>query len=315
MAFGISAMLSAQAPGNLSTEQLAGFSFKLPELECGQQFKDVDYAGDGQVYHTLDIYLPKEYKASYPVFIHIYGSAWFSNNSKGMANLDSIGQAMVDAGYAVVAPNHRSSADAKFPAQINDIKAVIRFVRAKAADYRFDTSFICISGFSSGGHLASLAGATNNVRQTKVGVYPVDIEGSVGPYTSFSSKVDCICDWSGPIDLLNMECEGPRPWGGTPEEALLGVDYNGQDDLFRTLSPITYLDPSDPPLAEFHGSKDNVVPHCQGVEIYNAWKNKGIPCNLFLVEGAGHGIALFKEPWLSQMVGFVEAVRATKTGR
>ena len=146
-------------------------------------------------------------------------------------------------------------------------------------------------------------------------MYPVDIEGSVGPYTSYSSKVDCVCDWSGPIDLRNMGCENPRPWGGTPEEVLLGVDYNGQDDLFRTLSPITYLDPSDPPLTEFHGTKDDVVPYCQGVEIYNAWKNKGIPCNLSLVEGAGHGIALFMEPWLSQMVGFVEAVRATKTGR
>jgi acetyl esterase/lipase len=304
--------LKAQAPGGMTSAQLAGFSFRMPEIQCGQQFKDINYADDGEVYHNLDIYLPKEVKASYPVVIHIYGSAWFSNNSKGMANLDSIGQALLDAGYAVVAPNHRSSADAKFPAQIQDIKAVIRFVRAKAAEYKFDTSFIAISGFSSGGHLSSLAGATSNIKKAKVGEYDVDLEGSVGPYLSYSSAVDCVCDWSGPIDLLNMECEWERPWGGTPEEALLGVEYAGQDDLFRTISPITYLDPSDPPAIMFHGTKDNVVPHCQGVELYDAWQKCGIPCMLNLVEGAGHGINLFVKPWLSEMVVFVDAVRASK---
>ncbi len=312
LGLGFSAGLLAQPVGGMSQAQLAGFSFRMPEIRCGEKYMDVDYAGDGQVCHKLYIYLPAEKRDSYPVVIHIYGSAWFSNNSKGMANLDSIGQALLDAGYAVVAPNHRSSSDAKFPAQINDIKAVVRFVRAKAGDYGFDASFIGISGFSSGGHLASLAGATSNIKEAKVGEYEVDLEGSVGPYTSFSSAVDVVCDWSGPIDLLNMECESERPWGGTPEEALLGVNYSGQDDLFRTLSPITYLDPADPPLIVFHGTKDNVVPHCQGVELYEAWDKAGITADLNLVEGAGHGINLFVDPWLSEMVEFVNSARNTK---
>ena len=106
----------------------------MPEvkLETSQQWKDVNYAGDNQAFHTCDIYLPKEIKDSYPVVIHIYGSAWFSNNSKGMADLGTIVKALLDAGYAVVCPNHRSSMDAKWPAQIHDIKAVIRFVRGEA---------------------------------------------------------------------------------------------------------------------------------------------------------------------------------------
>ena len=311
LALCVLAGLRAQ-PGGMSSAQLAGFNFRMPEIRCGEKFLDVDYAGDGQVYHKLDIYLPSERRASYPVVVHIYGSAWFSNSSKGMANLDSICQALLDAGYAVVTPNHRSSADAKFPAQIQDIKAAVRFVRAKADEYHYDTSFIGISGFSSGAHLASLAGAASNVKIAKVGEYNVDLEGSVGPYTSFSSAVDCVCDWSGTIDLLNMECESERPWGGTPEEALLGVEYAGQDDLFRTLSPITYLDPSDPPLIVFHGSKDNVVPHCQGVELFEAWDKLGIKSDLNIVEGAGHGINLFVEPWLSEMVEFVNAARTAK---
>ena len=74
---------------------------------------DVNYAGDGKTYHTLDIYIPKQAKESYPVVIHTYGSAWSSNNMKGSADLSTICAAYVKAGYAVVTPNHRSASDAK----------------------------------------------------------------------------------------------------------------------------------------------------------------------------------------------------------
>ena len=90
------------------------------DVHCSEKFADLDYVGDGHVGHQMDIYLPKVEKESYPVAIHIYGSAWFSNNSKGMADLGTIVNALLDAGYAVVTPNHRSSMDAKFPAQIHD---------------------------------------------------------------------------------------------------------------------------------------------------------------------------------------------------
>jgi len=307
----------AQMPEGMTSADFAGFNFKMPTLESGEQFKDVAYVPDGNVAHTLDIYLPKEKKASYPVAIHIYGSAWYSNNSKFMANLDSICQALVDAGYAVVTPNHRSSGDGPFPAQINDIKSVIRFLRANAKQYKLDTSFIAISGFSSGGHLSSLAGTTSNVKKTKVGSVEVDLEGEFGPYINESSAVDCVVDWSGPIDLLNMECEWERPWGGTPEEALMATTYRGHqhDDLFSTINPIQYLDPSDPPVIIFHGTKDNVVPHCQGVELYDACVKAGLTTDLNLVEGAGHGIKLFEEPWLSEMVEFVNAAKEKKLGK
>ena len=111
---------------------------------------DVNYVGDGKTYHTLDIYVPKQAKESYPVVIHTYGSAWSSNNMKGSADLSTICAAYVKAGYAVVTPNHRSASDAKYPAQLHDIKAVVRFVRGNAAKYKFDTNFVAVSGFSSG---------------------------------------------------------------------------------------------------------------------------------------------------------------------
>ena len=97
------------------------------DVHCSEKFADIDYAGDDQVYHKMDIYLPRMQKDVYPVVVHIYGSSWYSNNSKGMADLGTIVNALLDAGYAVVTPNHRSSADAKFPAQIHDIKGQMRY--------------------------------------------------------------------------------------------------------------------------------------------------------------------------------------------
>lgn len=161
--------------------------WQMPEIkmEYSQKFADVNYAGDDAVYHNMDIYLPKVEKDVYPVVVHIYGSAWFSNNSKGMADLGTIVQKLLDNGYAVVTPNHRSSADAKFPAQINDIKAAIRFVRAHADEYKLDPTFVATSGFSSGGHLSSLAATSGGVRQ---------LEGTVGECLEFSSRVNAACD-------------------------------------------------------------------------------------------------------------------------
>ncbi|MBO5709463.1 MAG: alpha/beta hydrolase, partial [Bacteroidales bacterium] len=161
-----------------------GWQMPKIDVHCSEKFADLDYVGDGQVYHTLDIYIPKVEREVYPVAIHIYGSAWYSNNSKGMADLGTIVNAFLDAGYAVVTPNHRSSMDAKFPAQIHDIKAVVRYVRGNAEKYNFDPDFVVTSGFSSGAHLASLAATSNGVAA---------LEGNLGEYTKFSSLVDAAC--------------------------------------------------------------------------------------------------------------------------
>jgi len=295
--------LSAFAqPGN------AGFGgWQMPQIkvDCSEKIADVNYAGDNEVYHNLDIYLPKEKKASYPVVVHIYGSAWYSNNSKGMADLGTIVNALLNAGYAVVTPNHRSSGDAPFPAQINDIKAAIRFVRANADKYGFDTSFIATSGFSSGGHLSSLAATSGNAPE---------LEGTVGPYLSYSSAVNAACDWSGPIDMFNMNCGEPRAWGNTPEEALIGHQYEDKyEKEMRAVSPITYIDAEDAPVIIFHGTEDNVVPCCQAPEFYEALSKAGVDSELYLVHGGGHGFNMYGQENLDRMVNFLNKKRGVST--
>lgn len=281
-----------------------GFQMPKVDVHCSQKIADVDYAGDGQVYHKLDIYLPQVEKDTYPVVVHIYGSAWFSNNSKGMADLGTIVNALLDAGYAVVTPNHRSSQDAKFPAQIHDIKGVIRFVRAHAAQYKFDPTFVAVSGFSSGGHLASLAATSSNQKE---------LEGEVGGNLQFSSAVDAACDWSGPVDLNYMSCgESQDTWNHGPEEAVMGFPFKGNEEAFKYLNATTYIGPLDPPVIIFHGTADNVVPSCQAPHFYGLLQEAGVESELYLVEGGGHGMNMYTEETLSSMVAFLNRIRARK---
>ena len=281
------------------------------KLETSQEWKDVNYAGDDQAYHTCDIYLPKKEAASYPVVIHIYGSAWFSNNGKGMADLGTIGKTLLEAGYAVVCPNHRSSIDAPWPAQIHDIRAVIRFVRGEAAKYKFDTSFIATSGFSSGGHLASTAATTSGLKQTKVGTVDIDLEGTVGNYPGESSAVNAACDWSGPVDLTAMDCGEHITMGNdSPEDVLLKSKLDKEPDKYRSLSAIEYIDKNDPPVIIFHGDKDNVVPNCQGRKFYELLKAAGVKTEATFPADGGHGgPEMYTEENLKKMVCFLDCVR------
>ena len=290
-----------------------GFQMQQPKLETSQEWKDVNYAGDDQAYHTCDIYLPKEEKAAYPVVIHIYGSAWFSNNSKGAADLGTIVNALLKAGYAVVCPNHRSSMDAKWPAQIHDIRAVIRFVRGEAKKYKFDTSFVATSGFSSGGHLSSTAATTSGLKQTKVGNYDIDLEGTVGCYANESSAVNAACDWSGPVDLTKMDCgPGMSMGANSPEDVLLDSKLDKEPDKYNSLSATYYVNKNNPPIIIFHGEKDNVVPCCQGKMFYEKLVAAGVKTEATFVPEGGHGMGMYSEENLQKMVNFLNAVRTGK---
>ena len=287
---------------------------KQAKIETSQVWKDVNYVGDGKAYHTCDIYLPKQQKDSYPVVIHIYGSAWFNNNGKGMADIGTIVRSLLDAGYAVVCPNHRSSADAQWPAQLHDIRAVVRFVRGEAQKYHFDPSFIATSGFSSGGHLASTMATTSGMKTATVGTVTLDLEGSLGQYTSQPSNINAACDWSGPVDLTAMDCGNHITMGkDSPEDVLLKSKLDKEPDKYRSLSAVEYIDKNDPPIIIFHGEKDNVVPVCQGKKFYELLKAAGVRTEVtYPAEGSHGGPAMYTPENLQKMVRFLDSVRTGK---
>jgi acetyl esterase/lipase len=275
--------------------------FQMPESNA--TFKDVNYAGDDLEAHRMDIYLPETGQDKYKVIVAIYGSAWFSNNMKAMTYF-SMGKPLVDAGFAVVCINHRSSGDAKFPAQIQDVKGAIRFLRANAAKYKLDTSFIGITGFSSGGHLSSLAGVTNGMKTRTVGSTTVDLEGKVGGNTDFSSVVDAVVDWFGPVDMARMENCTTVKDGSSPEAALIGGAPADNPDMVALISPITYVHEGCPRFIVLHGEADNVVPHCQGVYFSEALKAVGCLETFISVPEGQHGPVTFNENTFRQMTDF-----------
>ena len=286
------------------------------KMEYSEKFADVNYVGDGKVYHTLDIYLPKESKDSYPVVIHTYGSAWSQNNSKGSADLNTICAALLKAGYAVVTPNHRSASDAIYPAQLHDLKAVVRFMRGNASKYKIDTNFIAMSGFSSGGHLSSLVATTCGLKEGKSGSVTVDLVGSLGEFTSFSSCIDAATLWSPPTDIYTMNPINNFMGSGTYEGAFIGAEREGNKDKWMVASSPYYASDDDPPIILFHGTSDQIVNKEQSQELYDSLKAHNVVAELVSVQGGSHGgNEMYVEANLDKMVKFFNDAREAKVAK
>lgn len=286
---------------------LSGFAQQI-----SKSWKDVDYVGDNQVYHKLDVYLPQSVKASYPAVVLIYGSAWLSNSSKG-ADMNSLGQALLNAGYAVVTPNHRTSFDAKFPAQVNDIKAVLRFIRGTASTYQFDTSFVGITGSSSGGNLSAMMGTTCGVKNKTLGNITIDVEGNLGKFTEHVSSVNAVVDWFGPTNMLVMDSCGGTDFihndVKSPASLYIGGEIQKNKEMTLLASPTTFVDPSDPPFLIFHGDADRIVPNCQSRILFDYLQKAGVASQFFLVPGGQHGPGVHTEANIKKMVDFFDVRR------
>ena len=270
-----------------------------------QVITDIDYVGDGKTGHMLDVYFPKEDgKAKHPVIVHVYGSAWQMNNLKG-TDAETVGVAALEAGYIFVTPNHRSVNDALFPAQINDIKAVVRYLRGNADKYGIDTSFIAMSGFSSGGHLSVLMGVTRNVRQHTVGSVTMDIEGSIGKYTKESSWIHAVCEWSAPIDEEDKNC-GTSLLPDDVLDALVGCSKTDCPDKHVIYGAYTYLDASDAPMMLVYGKSDQVVPYCMGKKFYDNLRTIGIDAEMYSHDGVHEVAAEFTD----EMITFFNRIKA-----
>ena len=309
MAVGVTAVFSFAQFGGFGGPQGGG---SVPNTD---KTADVNYVGDGKGYHTLDIYIPKEAKESYPVVIHTYGSAWSSNNMKGSADLSTICAAYAKAGYAVVTPNHRAASDGIYPAQLHDIKAVVRFVRGNAAKYKFDTTFIAVSGFSSGGHLSSLTATTCGLKEGKSGSVTVDLVGDLGEFTSFSSCVDGAVLWSPPTDIYTMN---PISMGGsgTMEGAFIGVERQGNKDKWMVASSPYYASDDDPPIIMFHGTSDNIVNIEQSQELYDSLKHHNVVTEFVKVSGGSHGGNVMNSTEnLNKAVEFLNKAREAKAAK
>jgi acetyl esterase/lipase len=283
---------------------------------------DVDYIGDKKVGHLLDIHLPTTPQDAYPVMVVIYGSAWSSNLGKATVFNSGLGQALLQSGFAVVAINHRSCQEDAFPAQIQDVKAAIRFIRESAGKFSLDTTFIGITGPSSGGHLSALAGTTSGVKKYSHNGYEINLEGHLGPFPNRSSHVDAVVDWFGPTDIAEItHCEGLADKSQTVVTLsntlvhLIGGAVRDNMDVFRALNPLIYAQKGNPPFLIFHGDSDSMVPVCQSRLLYQKLQEAGVPSELVVVPGGQHGPGVFNAETFFKMIQFLQQARNNKVSK
>jgi len=242
---------------------------------------DVPYAGTSNPRQRLDLYLPKNRAdGKLPVIVFFHGGGWsMGDKSEGAENLVPL----VRSGrYAGVSAGYRLSLEAKWPAQIHDCKAVIRWVRANAVRYGFDADRIGVWGSSAGAHLALMLGLSTGVPE---------LEGRVGPYTGESSHVTAVVNFFGVTQLLAMleRSSGYDPTrSDDPAAVLLGGPVIKNIDKARSASPISYVDANDPPVMTVHGTKDRTVPYDQAVRLHAALAKAGVPNYLIKVVGGDH---------------------------
>src|SRR5262249_39045436 len=163
-----------------------------PRLPNGTKVhKDLEYVQGGHERQRLDLYVPERADTPLPVIVWIHGGAWMGGSKDGgVPALPFLGK-----GYAVASVNYRLSQHAVFPAQIQDCKAAIRWLRANAKTYNLDPERIGVWGASAGGHLVALLGTSGGVE---------DLEGK-GGNADQSSRVQAVVDFFGPTDFLQMD--------------------------------------------------------------------------------------------------------------
>lgn len=244
-----------------------------------QFIRDLAYIANGGERNTLDLYLPAGATNPLPVIVWVHGGAWRAGSKEHCP-----ARRLVAQGYAVASVNYRLSQHAVFPAQIEDCKAAIRWLRSHAGEYQLDPKRFAAWGSSAGGHLVALLGTTGDAT-----------EFDKGAHLDHSSRVQAVVDWFGPTDFTQMSRFSPtnapinHDAPDAPEALLIGGAVQANKDKAARANPITYVTPGDPPFLIMHGNRDNVVPYQQSELLRDALQKAGVPVTFKIIEGAGHG--------------------------
>lgn len=257
--------------------------------------RDIEYATVENTSLKLDLYLPSETTAPSALVIWIHGGAWRagSKNNVPIAGL-------VEHGFAIASVDYRLSPVAKFPAQVHDIKAAIRYLRASADKYGFDCDKFYIAGASAGGHLAALTGVSNG---------HAELEGSLGKNRKTSSDVQKVVSFYGASNLSTILAQS-TPHGLSVREPaldlLLGKKSPARKKLAQLASPVRHIDGSDPPLLLIHGDQDPQMPINQAHELHGKYKQHGRPVHFEVIHGGAHGGPVFyNSQRIRRLAGFL----------
>lgn len=255
----------------------------LPPIPPGTTvYPDLSYVSHGSPNQRLDLYVPKEGQ-NFPVIVFIHSGAFCMGDKRQWIRyqLGYLAQ-----GYGIASINYRLSSEAVFPAQIEDCKSAVRWLRAHAARYHLDPNHLLAWGASAGGNLAAMLGTTGGISQF-----------DVGDNLAYSSRVQGVADFFGPVDLTRLQPAFMA--ANSAESRFLGCTIEENLDKARIASPITYVTKDSPPFLIVHGDADPRVSYKQSVWLTEALKNADVPVTFYTVKGAKHGG--FRDPEVPQL--------------
>ena len=260
---------------------------------------DLEYASVGDVSLRLDLYTPAAAESPLPALLWLHGGAWAVGDKSDMAVERLL--PLVAHGLAVASANYRLVSQATWPAQLHDVKAAVRWLRANADEHGLDRDRIAIGGASAGGHLASMTGLTAG---------DAGLEGDVGDHAGVSSAVGAVVALFPPADFLLTGARNPlesRILPPPPVTALLGIDrIEDHPDAARAASPRHRAHAGAPPHLLVHGDRDTMIPHEQSRILHEALSAAGASSILMLISGAGHEDPAFVRPSVTAAVaGFL----------
>lgn len=235
--------------------------------------KDVTYCTAGDVPLLMDVYYPRfEASGTVPAVLYVHGGGWTSGDKSSAGLWAGL---LARQGYLVASINYRLAPQYKWPAQIEDTKCAVRYLRASAEKYNIDPNRIGAIGDSAGGHLVSLLGLTGPEE---------GFEGS-GGYPNQSSAVQAVVDMYGPTDFTSVDMRAESFRIGQ----ILGIPFAQAPAALKKASPVTYAKKDAPPFFILQGDQDKLVPLSQSQLLYQRLKDAGAHADLLIVKNAGHG--------------------------
>ncbi len=291
LALAVSVPATAAAPREFPTLEKAGSDDRYPVQVTRwpggvTSMADVTYSViNGYRPMMIDVYMPPKRGGPKPLVMYIHGGGWTGGtprNSGAHANFPAALAKLASEGFVVASLEYRLADEARFPAQVQDARAALRFLKSNAATYGIDPSRTGVWGGSAGGHLASLAALSCGVTSLDPARGPKDAAPAPG-----SECVQAAVIWYGVFDFAALAAGRP---GGTDGAGmrLLGCKGPCTPEDYAPASPVTYIDAKDPPHLLIHGTEDKVVPVAQSRLVEERFKAAGVPVESIYIAGVDH---------------------------